>query len=299
MTAAILVTQAQATLPWRVPTRSYDQDCGYDLYSSEPVLVPAKGHADVPHNIKIELPPDTWGWLTSRSSTLRKLGLVVIGGVIDGGYRGELFTQVYNPTDSAIEVKYDSRISQLIVMPLIVPPVIAVAEISETDRGSKGFGSSNEDPNHEEIPNDPIHDEGDGDPDHGIQSTKRPKIICLCGSTKFHEDFDRINTILTIRGYIVLSVAPSHMPDDSLFAGMREEQRKAVKDRLDVLHQHKIIMSDEILVLNRDGYVGQSTKNEIKLAKNLNKVVRYLCPGLLPTSLASIEEEPSSDNPTN
>jgi len=141
MKPVIRVTQATPTYPWRAPSRSYGDDCGYDLFVSVDTWCAPFSYTDVPHNIKVQLPEFTWGWLTARSSTLRDKGLIVMGGVIDAGYRGELFTQVYNPTDSPIRVSKDDRISQLIVMPLIVPDLIAVDKLDETDRGDKGFGS--------------------------------------------------------------------------------------------------------------------------------------------------------------
>jgi len=99
----------------------------------------------------------------------------------------------------------------------------------------------------------------------------RPKVVCLCGSTRFDEAYDMANYEETKAGNIVLSVGShgrwlhhngiEHTDDDKI--------------RLDVLHLRKIDMADEILVLNVGGYVGYSTKREIEYAKSTGKHIRY------------------------
>lgn len=98
----------------------------------------------------------------------------------------------------------------------------------------------------------------------------RPTIICLCGSTRFTHAFQLQNLQLTLRGYIVLSVGTDKKADELL--GITEDQ----KVRLDELHLRKIDLSDMIMVLNVDGYVGESTKNEITYALKNDKGVRWL-----------------------
>jgi hypothetical protein len=100
-------------------------------------------------------------------------------------------------------------------------------------------------------------------------------IVTLCGSTRFYKAFQEANYRETMAGRIVLSVG--FYPDASEDAhgearGCTPEQ----KAELDLLHFDKITMSDEILVLNVDGYVGESTRNEIALAVLLNKELRWL-----------------------
>ena len=64
--------------------------------------------------------------------------------------------------------------------------------------------------------------------------------------------------------------------DEEIFKYMSEEELKAVKIRLDVLHFRKIDLSDEIFVLNVGGYIGESTSREIEYAKSTGKAVWYL-----------------------
>jgi len=275
MTPMIKVTQSKVNLPWKAPSRSYDGDCGYDLYVSDLTICDPLTNTNIPHNIKIQLPPDTWGWLTARSSTLRDKKLIVQGGVIDGSFRGEVLTQVYNPTADEIRVEEGDRISQLIIMPLITPAVVMVDKLDRTDRGGRGFGSSDNKAVEIEM-NEPSTD--GPDPEGGI----RPKIVTLCGSTKYWQDFSRINAKLTLKGYIVLSIGSDLQPDDQALSYLTQYAANLQKKKLDDLHLHKIQMSDEILVLNIDGYIGSSTNQEIKFATEQNKVVRYLYPDLVP-----------------
>ena len=69
------------------------------------------------------------------------------------------------------------------------------------------------------------------------------------------------------------------MRDDDLFAQMSEDERAAIKSKLDELHKRKIDLADEILVLNIGGYVGDSTESEIQYAKAHGKAIRWFEPG--------------------
>ena len=97
----------------------------------------------------------------------------------------------------------------------------------------------------------------------------KPRVVCLCGSTRFVDLFREANLRETLAGRIVLTVGCDFKSDDALGLGPE------VKERLDQLHLRKIDMDDEILVLNKDGYVGFSTSNEIRYAEAQGKTVRY------------------------
>lgn len=97
---------------------------------------------------------------------------------------------------------------------------------------------------------------------------KKYPIITLCGSTKFKEDFERVNRELTLAGNIVISVgAFGHAGD--IFS---DDQ----KVMLDDIHKRKIDMADSIYVINKGGYIGESTKSEIKYALEHNKPVMFM-----------------------
>lgn len=99
---------------------------------------------------------------------------------------------------------------------------------------------------------------------------KKYKIITLCGSTKFKEQFLEIQKKLTLLGNIVISVGLfGHSGDDEVWD-------EGVKTMLDDMHKRKIDMADEIYVINVGGYVGLSTKSEIAYALECNKIINYL-----------------------
>lgn len=96
------------------------------------------------------------------------------------------------------------------------------------------------------------------------------KVITLCGSTRFKDDFFREQKRLTLEGNIVISVGMfGHSGDNEVFT-------EGVKDMLDDMHKRKIDMADEIFVINKDGYIGSSTKSEIEYAIKTNKPVKYM-----------------------
>ena len=94
------------------------------------------------------------------------------------------------------------------------------------------------------------------------------KVITLCGSTKFKEEFLKAQKKLTLEGNIVISVG--------LFGHSGDDISNDEKIMLDEMHKRKIDMADEIFVINVDNYIGSSTKSEIEYAKEKNKKINYL-----------------------
>ena len=106
---------------------------------------------------------------------------------------------------------------------------------------------------------------------------KKYKVITLCGSTKFKDEFLRVQKELTLKGYIVLSVGLfGHSGDNEVWENMDEGTLTKTKEMLDDMHKRKIDMSDEIFVINVNGYIGESTKSEIEYAIKNGKKVNYL-----------------------
>ena len=103
------------------------------------------------------------------------------------------------------------------------------------------------------------------------------KVITLCGSTKFKEEFYEVQKRLTLEGNIVVSVGLfGHSGDSEVWDGMDEGTLSKTKEMLDDMHKRKIDMADGIYVINVGGYIGDSTRSEIKYAKSLGKSVDYL-----------------------
>lgn len=100
-----------------------------------------------------------------------------------------------------------------------------------------------------------------------------PTIVCLCGSTKFKQQFIDANFQETMAGKIVLTVGWFGHADGQIYTPTPEE-----KAELDELHLRKIDLADEVLVINVDGYVGQSTRREFEYAYRQGKKIRWLEP---------------------
>ena len=106
---------------------------------------------------------------------------------------------------------------------------------------------------------------------------KNYKVITLCGSTRFKDEFMRVQKELTLKGNIVISVGLfGHAGDNEVWENMDEGTITKTKEMLDDMHKRKIDMADEIYVINVGGYIGDSTKSEIKYAKEHGKRVNYL-----------------------
>ena len=105
------------------------------------------------------------------------------------------------------------------------------------------------------------------------------KIITLCGSTRFKDEFMEAQKRLTLDGNIVISVGLfGHSGDNEVWENMDEGTLTKTKEMLDDMHKRKIDMADEIFVINVDGYIGSSTRSEIEYAQATGKTVRYLEP---------------------
>lgn len=103
------------------------------------------------------------------------------------------------------------------------------------------------------------------------------KVITLCGSTRFKDQFMEAQKRLTLEGNIVISVGLfGHAGDEEIWEGMSEDTLTKTKIMLDDMHKRKIDMADEIYVVNVGGYIGSSTRSEIEYAKSHGKAVHYL-----------------------
>jgi len=116
-----------------------------------------------------------------------------------------------------------------------------------------------------------------------------PKIICLCGSTRFKNHFVEHNLEETLAGKIVLSIGCDMRSDEDIFGHMSPEEFAETKRQLDELHKRKIDLADEVLILNVGGYIGESTQSELDYAIAHGKFVRMLEGGLTYNSLVEID----------
>ena len=108
--------------------------------------------------------------------------------------------------------------------------------------------------------------------------SNRPTIVCLCGSTRFKDEFVAAGLRETLDGKIVLTIGCNMRTDQEIFGHLSPDELFEIKRRLDVLHFRKIELADEVLILNVGGYIGESTRNELGHALKLGKRVRWLEP---------------------
>ena len=129
------------------PSRAYEGDAGFDLaYSGEePLLIEPDQAVDIPCGIGIQWPSEhMWGLMVGRSSTFRDRGLLVNLGVIDAGFRGELFAVTRNISLDIVWVMPGDRVAQIIPLPLLAEGMgmMHMKQLDDSERGTNGFGSS-------------------------------------------------------------------------------------------------------------------------------------------------------------
>lgn len=130
----------------KMPTRGSDYAAGYDLYAATNTIIDIAPHGTVkiPTDIAIELQPNTFGAIFARSGLATKKGLRPSNcvGVIDADYRGNCIVALHNDTDEMMSIEPQERIAQLVIMPFIPVHFNLVDELTDTERGSCGFGST-------------------------------------------------------------------------------------------------------------------------------------------------------------
>ena len=129
-----------------IPTYGSEYAAGADLYActfSDIVIAPHTT-AMIPTGLAMELPEGYFGAIFARSGLATKQGLRPANcvGVVDEDYRGEVMVALHNDTDHYKEIQLNERIAQLVLLPYVQCDFIEEDELSETERGSKGFGSS-------------------------------------------------------------------------------------------------------------------------------------------------------------
>jgi len=126
-----------------IPTRANPGDAGYDLTSVSEVRIFAGGRAMVSTGLAVAIPPGHYGRIAPRSGLAAKNGIMILGGVIDAGYRGEVKVLVLNTDLSKpFDVAPGVRIAQLILERISTPEVVEVEALDASERGAAGFGSS-------------------------------------------------------------------------------------------------------------------------------------------------------------
>lgn len=130
-----------------IPTQGSEYAAGVDLYATPPTMstnIPAGQTAKINTGICVEIPNGYFGAIFARSGLATKRGLRPANcvGVIDSDYRGEVIVALHNDTDKCESIHVGDRIAQLVILPYLPVEFEEVDELSNTDRGEGGFGST-------------------------------------------------------------------------------------------------------------------------------------------------------------
>jgi dUTP pyrophosphatase len=117
------------------------EDIGYDLYACKETIVHARSCATISTGVAIEFTPKSGAVLGTRSS-MAKRRLIVVGGIIDAGYRGEVSVMLENLSDLMYVVKKGDKVAQIIRCPELAGKVVVKKDLGKSKRGTAGFGST-------------------------------------------------------------------------------------------------------------------------------------------------------------
>ncbi len=128
-----------------LPTRAYEHDAGLDLYAAQDATLAPGGRASVGTGVAVEIPAGHAGLVLPRSGLAARHGIALVNapGLIDAGYRGEIRVLLLN-TDrqESFSVAAGDRIAQLVLIAVATPAVVEVQSLTDSERGTGGFGSS-------------------------------------------------------------------------------------------------------------------------------------------------------------
>lgn len=125
-----------------IPTRTSPGSVGYDLYSMEEIVLPPLERAFISTGVCASLPHGVYGRIAPRSGLTLKHGIQTGAGIIDPDFTGELKVILFNHGSEPFVIKKGNRIAQMILERCETPIIEEVDELVETQRGSRGFGSS-------------------------------------------------------------------------------------------------------------------------------------------------------------
>lgn len=130
----------------KTPTRGSEHAAGYDLYADvkNQVMISPHETVKIGTGLAVEIPDGYFGAIFARSGLAAKEGLRPANcvGVCDSDYRGEYIVAVHNDSDQPRAIEPGERIAQLVVMPYLAVTFEDVTELTDTNRGEGGFGST-------------------------------------------------------------------------------------------------------------------------------------------------------------
>ena len=129
-----------------IPSRGSEQAAGYDLYAAidGPITIASHTTTKIGTGLSFELPNNTFGAIFARSGLATKKGLAPANmvGVCDSDYRGQYIVPLHNYSNEPQTIEPGERIAQLILLPYLPMTFVEADDLSDTDRGEDGFGST-------------------------------------------------------------------------------------------------------------------------------------------------------------
>lgn len=127
-----------------IPTYARQGDAGADLVSERDAILYPLETIPVPTGTYIEIPEGYVGLIHPRSGLAAKYGITVLNapGTIDSGYRGEIVVLLHNTTEIPLSIAKGERIAQLVIQEFVTADFVQVDELSDSERGDGGFGST-------------------------------------------------------------------------------------------------------------------------------------------------------------
>lgn len=126
----------------KIPTFAHTTDAGMDFYVLEALTVAPMTRAQVGTGIAVQIPNGYVGLVWDKSGLSHKKGLKTLGGVIDAGYRGEVFIGVVNLGAEPITFEAGDKVAQMLIQKVEHPEIVEVEELGDADRGMGAFGST-------------------------------------------------------------------------------------------------------------------------------------------------------------
>ena len=125
-----------------IPQYAHHNDAGMDLFSVSEITIQPQERVSVPTGIAMQIPDGYVGLIWDKSGISQKFGLKTLGGVVDAGYRGEIFVGLYNTGNNPHTFEAGQKLAQIIIQKIEQPEVIEVLELNNSIRGEGAFGST-------------------------------------------------------------------------------------------------------------------------------------------------------------
>ncbi len=126
----------------KMPSFAHSADAGMDLFTTERIVIAPGERKGAPTGLSMAIPDGHVGLIWEKSGLAFKGGIKTVGGVVDSGYRGEVMVGLINTSDQEYIFEVGDKVAQMLIQRIHHPELEEVTELSETERGTGGFGST-------------------------------------------------------------------------------------------------------------------------------------------------------------